>query len=84
MYKDIYKALDGNYNFSSIDYNLLFARLLYPSYYFDEITDILEHNKDEDSLLRYINLAPKYEIFLKKCLEDFSRHSNMVKIDWLL
>ena len=73
-----------NLTFSNEEYNLLFVRLLYPSYYFDELSEVLERNKDENCLLKYIEKSHEFEKFLKKCLEEFSRHANMIKIEWLL
>lgn len=82
--RDLNSIIHYNYNFTSSEYNLLFARLLFPSYYFDELTEVLEHKKNEDCLLRYIDLTSEYELFLKKSLEFFSKRAEMIKIDWLL
>ena len=82
--KDVEKILDYNCNYNEEEYNLLFARLLYPSYYFDELTEVLEHKKNEDSLLKYIDLASEYEKFLKKCLVIFSKRAKVIKVEWLL
>lgn len=71
-------------NLSSLEYNILFARLLYPSYYFDELNNVLEKNKDEDSLLKYIDKINEYEIFLNKVFKKFTEHSSMITIDWLI
>ena len=62
----------------------IIARLLYPSYYFDDLKNVLENNEDESCLLKYINKTNEYEKFLKSCLKEFSLHSNIIKIDWLL
>lgn len=78
------RIISDNYNFTNNEYNLLFARLLYPSYYFDELTEILENNKDEEALLKYLNKAKDYEQFLKKCLDIFSKRTRITKLDWLL
>ena len=65
------------------EYNLLYSRLLYPSYYFDELSEILEKNKKEDVLLKYINKVNNYEEFLKKVYLLLSRNCKMIKIDWI-
>ncbi len=70
--------------FTDVEYNLIIARLLYPSYYFDDLKNVLENNEDESCLLKYINKTNEYEKFLKSCLKEFSLHSNIIKIDWLL
>ena len=66
------------------EYNLLYARLLYPSYYFDNISSILEGNKDENVLLKYIDKINEYEVFLKECYYLLSRKCNIIRVDWLI
>jgi len=66
------------------EYNLLFARLLYPSYYFDEIQEILENGKDEITLLKYIEKVDSYEKFILKVYEIFSQKTHLLNIDWLI
>lgn len=74
-----------NYNYlSPLEYNLLFARLLYPSYYFDTLYRVLEKGLDEESLLTYINKVDDYEKFLNEIYREFSRASSMIKVDWLI
>jgi len=75
--------LVGKNVLSSHEYNLLYARLLYPSYYFDTLTYILEKNTDEDKLLKYIDKVVEYEILLKSVWKLFSRKCSMFKIEWL-
>lgn len=67
-----------------LEYNLLFCRLLYPSYYFDSMTDILEHNEQDDILLKYIEKVDEYEKFLNEVYRLFSKFASMIKIDWLI
>ena len=49
-------------------YNMLFARLLYPSYFFDEYEKIINQKSGEKSLLKITNRISEYELFLKKAL----------------
>ncbi len=79
---DIKYIIKSNY-LSPIEYNLLFVRLLYPSYYFDTLYRVLEKGLDEENLLTYINKVNDYEKFLSKVHEEFSHVSTMIKIDWL-
>lgn len=69
---------------NSLEYNLLYARLLYPTYYFDELSLILENNEDEDVLLKYLDKVEKFEEFLKKTFELFSKKTAMIKVEWLI
>jgi len=65
-------------------YNMLFARLLYPSYYFDIYEDIMNNNQDEEKLVYIIEKVNDYELFLVKAYEEISRYSYLDKIDWLI
>lgn len=69
---------------TSLEYNLLFCRLLYPSYYFDKLESIFEQNQDEEILLKYINKTDEYEKFLNEVFQIFKNKSSMIKIDWLI
>lgn len=69
---------------SSLEYNLLFSRLLYPSYYFDQMQFVLEKEADEDSLLKYIESCNDYERILRLVWLKFSKKCPMIKIDWLI
>ncbi len=65
-------------------YHMLYARLLYPSYYFDIYEDIMNNNGDEERLLPIIKKVNEYEDFLKKAYTEISKYTNLEKIDWLL
>lgn len=67
-----------------LEYNLLFCRLLYPSYYFDTMQRVLEGNLNEDELLKYIERVDDYEKFLNEIFLRFSKKCSMIKIDWLI
>ncbi len=85
--KTIQKDLDILVNkdfLKPLEYNLLFARLMYPSYYFDALTSILEDNKDEEILLKYIEQVNDFEKFLNLVYAKFSQKASMIKIDWLI
>lgn len=81
--KDVEYLIEKN-TLSPLEYNLLFCRLLYPSYYFDELSNILENDKDESSILVYIENTNTYERFLNEVYNRFSKKSSMIKIDWLI
>lgn len=65
---------------------LFFARLLYPSYFFDLYDDIVRNNLDESLINNIINKASSYELFLN---DVYFYLSNIYKryipsIDWLI
>lgn len=69
---------------TSLEYNLIFCRLLYPSYYFDKVHDIFERGCDDEVLLKYIEKVDEYELFLNEVFNLFKTESSMIKIDWLI
>jgi spore coat protein YutH len=65
-------------------YHMLFARLLYPSYYFDLYEDIMNNNSSEESIIKIINKVDDYEYFLKQAYIEISKYTRLEKIEWLL
>lgn len=65
-------------------YQMLFARLLYPSYYFDVYEEIMNKEKEEDNLIKIVSKVNDYEKFLKKAYLEISRYAPIEKIDWLI
>lgn len=81
--KELQILVDKN-AFSPLEYNLFFARLLYPSYYFDALQSVLEMGVDDDILIKYIEKVDDYEEFLRFAYDQFKTKSSMLKIDWLI
>jgi len=69
---------------TSYSYHMLYARLLYPSYYFDIYEDVMNNNGDEERLVKIISKVNDYENFLKKAYEEISKYTNLEKINWLI
>lgn len=63
--------------------NLLLARLLYPSYYFDLFDEIILNDHNENELLLIVDRQKDYEIFLKQIYKELSQSYNMININWL-
>jgi len=63
--------------------NLLLARLLYPTYYFDLFDEIILGDRDEGELIGIINEVHKYERFLKAVYTQLSQRFHMINIEWL-
>ena len=63
---------------------MFFARLLYPSYYFDIYEDIMNNQGDEEKLIPILSKVNDYENFLKKAYEEISKYSSLERVDWLL
>lgn len=71
-------------NLSNYEYRLLYARLLYPSYYFDLYEEVMNHQKSEQEILKIINLVDEYELFLKNVYLLISKYSPIDSIEWIM
>lgn len=65
-------------------YHMLYARLLYPSYYFDLYEDIMNNNADENKLIDIIKKVDDYEYFLKSSYDEINKYTSLEKVDWIL
>ena len=76
---DIFK-----FNLTNNQYNLLFIRLLFPSYYFDCYEQVLLENKNEDDLTKIISKNEQYLIFLRNLYFILKRFVNIPDIEWII
>lgn len=65
-------------------YQMFYARLLYPSYYFDVYEGIMNKDVPEDELVKIVEKANDYEQFLKEAYYQISKYARIEKIDWLI
>ncbi len=73
-----------NNNMSNYEANMLFARLLYPSYYFDIYEKIIEDKEEEEKLFDVLNKVNDYEIFLRHIYNEMIKKYNIEKIEWII
>lgn len=66
------------------EYEMLFARLLYPSYYFDVYENVMNKEENEEDLIKIIKRSDDYEIFLKNAYLEISKYAKIEKIAWLI
>jgi len=71
-------------NFSVYSLQLLYARLLYPCYYFDLYEKIMNEEETEESLIPIIEKNKEYEEFLKDAYYEISKYSSIERVEWLL
>lgn len=83
--RDINHYIDyiKNIYLNEITANLLFARLLYPSYYFDIFDDIILNDHPESELLPIMEFQIDYEIFLKTIYNTLLQNYQLININWL-
>lgn len=66
------------------NYKMLFARLLYPSYYFDLYEKVFDKKIKSEELLKVIKLSDTYEEFIKKAYYEISQYAILDKIEWII
>lgn len=88
--KDIEYSLDELKSYLSIrklniyEYHMFYARLLYPSYYFDVYDSVMNKNVNEEELVKIVKRSNDYEKFLKKTYLEISKYVRLDKIDWII
>ena len=69
---------------SFYEYQMLYARLLYPTYYFDVYESVMNKNGDEEELVNIIKKCDSYEEFLKKAYLEISKYAKIDKVEWII
>lgn len=78
------KAFLRTRKLSIYGYQMFFARLLYPSYYFDIYESVMNKNSDEEKMIPIIEKANSYELFLKEVYFELSNYAPIDSIDWIV
>lgn len=65
-------------------YQLLYARLLYPSFYFDIYEQVMDGKREEKDLLFIINRVDDYELFLKDMYFLISKYAPIEAVNWII
>lgn len=68
---------------SKYSYQMFYARLLFPTYYFDVYEKVINEELQEDALIEIVDKVGDYEIFLKNIYLEILKYSNIEKINWL-
>lgn len=71
-------------NLTNYSYHLLFARLLYPSYYFDVYEKVINNKESDEKVVSIVEKVEDYELFLKKAYKEISLYANIEPINWLI
>ena len=73
-----------NNNFTIYSLSLLYARLLYPTYYFDLYEKVMNNKEDEELLIPIIEKSNQYEEFLAQAFFEINKYAPIDRIEWLL
>lgn len=74
------------FNFTDDEYVLLYARLLFPTYYFDIYDEVINNNLNEERVVKIIDKSYEFEEFL--CIMYkyivYNKKINMQPLEWLI
>lgn len=68
----------GNYS-----YNLFFARLLFPTYYFDAYEMVMKNKVNDKEIVDIVNKKEQYEDFIRFAYNEINKYSMLIEIPWL-
>ncbi|MEG2457387.1 MAG: hypothetical protein RSB41_00595 [Bacilli bacterium] len=74
----------NKYKLSDLQAKLLYSRLLYPTYYFDLIEEIILGNRDEKDIIIITDLVSNYEDLLFDIYNLIKKYNNIPPIEWIL
>lgn len=83
----IFEELDEyfKYNyFSFYGINLLVARILYPSFYFDRYDEIVNEKIQESSILKITSRIDEYEKYLQDVFNYLKKYYNIKDVEWII
>lgn len=72
-----------NTSMTQDEYLLFFARMLYPTYYFDLYEDIISGAKDGNELKKIINRVNDYQSLMQSIYNYYKSFLHFVRIEWL-
>ena len=73
----------NNYNYTKDEYIRIYARMLYPSYYFDAYDEIINKKESEKKLKTIIDRIEEYEMYLWQIHVQISKKIQIKKVDWI-
>lgn len=71
-------------NYTNIEKQLFFARMIYPTYFFDKYEEIIQFHKNEKILDAIISKSDKYEKLLNAIFIEIKKTTYIQNIDWLI
>lgn len=81
---DIYEIIKNNLNiYTNEEKCLLYARLLYPSYFFDMCDDLILGQISQENISNITNKTIEYEKFLREIANEIKKTIYIPNIDWL-
>lgn len=72
-----------NLTLNNMDYLLLYVRFLYPSFYFDKYSEIINDMAKESEITKITDLVYDYEELLYEIYLIIKKKTNILGIEWL-
>lgn len=66
------------------EYNIFYARMLFPTYYFDLFEDIILDNRNGKEIFTITNLLDDYQDFLSDLYFYLSKFAPLERVSWLI
>lgn len=84
-FKELEEYIKNNKNILSLgEVKLLYARLIFPTYYFDYFNNVINGKKEDKTFEHYIKKVKEYEEFLTDAYNYIKLHYNIEPIDWIV
>lgn len=80
---DIVNKILNNYEYTKDEYTRIYARMLYPSYYFDVYDKVINNKEKEIKIKEITNRIDEYEKYLWQIYILMSKKIQIKKVDWI-
>lgn len=81
VWPSLYEIFKNSY--TVYEYNIFYARMLFPTYYFDLFEDIILENKNEKEIFTVTNLLDDYQDFLSDLYFYLSKFAPLENVSWI-
>lgn len=71
-------------NFSNLGFSLLYARLIYPSFFFDLLDDFFQEKITKEQLIKKLERMEEYREFLKEIYYIIRKKSEIEEVRWIM
>lgn len=84
--EDVWEAIDAIFKkpYTVYEYNIFYARMLFPTYYFDLFEDIILGNKSGKEIFSVTNLLEEYQKFLNELYFYLSKFAPIEEVPWII